>query len=206
MTIINSFGSLLSYALICGLLIFFLSARVFRGYHDARRILLERLAAAEGTLPARLKDGSIRLLSVSWLLAQPDDWCMQRQQDLPSDAHVPTEEAVRLLQQGKVGALSYRWLTAEHPDLERLHLSATLRFFRERPSRVTRYQAIFWECVNRIPTRAPAHLPALFTMSPESLQSLAGAGSNPILAAMHRSRSTHEHRRKRSCSREGLHA
>ena len=137
--------STLPAAGMCIAIIMYFSYRVFQGYREARETLLERLTAAEGTLPARLKDGSIRLLRVQWLLAQPSHWVMQRRQDLPNEAHVSTDEAVRLLAEGKVGALSYRWLTAQHPDPERLHLDALLRFFLQAPSHAAQYQAVFWD-------------------------------------------------------------
>ena len=46
----------------------------------------ETLKVIEGKLPARLQDGSLRLLRVAWLLEQPDDWRLQRRQDLPDAA------------------------------------------------------------------------------------------------------------------------
>ena len=131
-----------------------------------RHGLRRRIAAVEGELPARLADGqghaastTIRLLSVRWLLAQPTDYVLRRRQELPDEAFVEPEEARRLLQSGRVGALSYRWLTAAHPDPDRFHLSAVLLSLRPDPSRdgcwpwlwlsdgrrALRVEALFWD-------------------------------------------------------------
>ena len=53
---------------------------------DSERKYLRTITTIEGNLSARLSDGSLRLLRVGWLLSQPDDYVLQRQQDLPAGA------------------------------------------------------------------------------------------------------------------------
>ena len=70
--------------------------------------LANRIEEIEGGLHARLLDGTIRLLRVSWLLDQPQDWTITRRQELPEAAFVSGTQAVELVRQGRVAALSYR--------------------------------------------------------------------------------------------------
>ena len=65
-------------------------------------------ACIEGNLPDRLQDGSLLLLRVEWLLAQPSDWILKRRQDMPEEAFWSPADALRLLKESKVAALSYR--------------------------------------------------------------------------------------------------
>lgn len=60
-------------------------------------------------LSERLKDGSLWLLKVEWLLKRPAGWVLQRRQDLPKEAFYEPHEAVELLKSSKVAALSYKW-------------------------------------------------------------------------------------------------
>lgn len=83
----------------------------------------------ERNLRRRLEDGSLQLLSIPWLLRQPDTWRLVRRQDLPKEALVPRDQAVHLLARGRVAALSYRWLSAAHPDPDGFHLAAVRQFF-----------------------------------------------------------------------------
>ena len=76
-----------------------------------------------------LRNGTIRLLRTRWLLGVQR---LRRRQELPEEAFVPPEEAVRLLLASRVGALSYRWLTASCPDPDGFHLEAVRRFARSR--------------------------------------------------------------------------
>ena len=95
-------------------------------------------------LAERLRDGSIRLVRVAWLLSDAparsfrrgEAMVMRRCQELPADAFVPPEEAAELLLRGNrsVLALSYGWLSAAHPDPHgatfaalRLHLQSAAR-------------------------------------------------------------------------------
>jgi hypothetical protein len=97
-----------------------------------------RLELVEADLPKRIRDGSLRLLRVDWLLqtaAADRSYRLQRRQDLETQfgqaALWSPDEALSLLRKGKVAALSYRWLERLHPDPERFHLDAVLAFFRE---------------------------------------------------------------------------
>jgi len=79
------------------------------------------LTAADATLDKaiheRLDSGCVRLLRCDWLLSMTDER-MRRRQDLPEEAFFSSSDAVALLDRAdrSVLALSYRWLTALHPD------------------------------------------------------------------------------------------
>lgn len=116
------------------------------------RSFQKRIEAIEGALPVRLADGSLRLLRVEWLLQQPADWVLKRRQDLPDAAFWSGAQAVRLLRQGRVAALSYRWLGpfnapaggGDQPDGERFHLERVLAYFRiARHARA--HSALMWD-------------------------------------------------------------
>ena len=109
------------------------------------RVLSRRRLVLEGPLSERLRDGSIRLVSVRWLLAQPEGYTLRRRQDLPTEALVPPDAAVALLQSGHVAVLSYRWLTAAHPDPDGFHMRAVRGFFAAARGRPHRWRALFWD-------------------------------------------------------------
>ena len=112
-------------------------------YRD-RKNLDKRMAQIEGNLPARLADGTIRLIRVSWLLAQGPSYVIVRRQDLPEEAFIPVNAAVELLHKQRVGVLSYRWLSRAHPDPESFHLRAVHAFFDGNKSS-TALTALFWD-------------------------------------------------------------
>lgn len=85
-----------------------------------------------GGLEEVLRSGTIVLLSVEWLLRkwrEDKKFILPRRQELPDEAIVPSEQAVTLLRNGEVAALSYRWLESHHPDPSRHHLDALGRYF-----------------------------------------------------------------------------
>jgi hypothetical protein len=111
-----------------------------------------------------LQRGIIRLLSVTFLLSQPDDWHLGRRQDLERDfpddpdphrprppqcAFLRNAEAVKLLKRAdrSVFVLSYRWLTAHDPDAVGTHLHAVRAFFLHlRGKGLLPYDAgLFWD-------------------------------------------------------------
>ena len=129
--------------------------------HKSIQRYREKLALIEGDLPTRLKDGSLRLLRVEWLLEQPRDWVLQRRQVMLrrkeekgkeeeedeekgyEGAFWSPADALRLLKEGRVAALSYRWLGATQNDPDRFHLNAVLDYYGEKSSqRVKRHPAI----------------------------------------------------------------
>ena len=93
-----------------------------------RHCTLKRLEEVEKGLPDVLKDGTIKLLSLQWLLAQPPDYIVARRQDLPEEAFVKKDDAVSLLADGRVAAISYRWIERGHPDPEGWHMQALRKF------------------------------------------------------------------------------
>ena len=96
----------------------------------------------DGHIRERLADGTIRLLRCAWLLSAVSDKylgrdasgrvIMRRRQELPEEAFFTNEEAVALFDGAdrSILALSYRWLTALHPDPHGTALSAVRRFLR----------------------------------------------------------------------------
>ncbi|KOO53741.1 ctr1-like protein kinase, partial [Chrysochromulina tobinii] len=94
----------------------------------------------DGPIRERLEDGTIRLLFCEWLLSEDSDKylgrdasgkvIMRRRQELPKEAFLTNEEAVKLFDQAdrSILALSYRWLTAIHPDPHGTALFAVRRF------------------------------------------------------------------------------
>jgi len=107
--------------------------------------LQDRMMGMEGDLPSRLADGTIRLISVTWLLRQAPDFIMPRRQELPEEAFVSSSMALSMLRKGLVGALSYRWLTADHPDPKQFHLKAVLEYLRQRGNGQIMILALFWD-------------------------------------------------------------
>ena len=95
---------------------------------SSKHTMLETLKAVcleldESILEA-LDHGYIRLLRTSWLVQQPDDYCIERRQVLEERERkgesplLSASEAVTLIKAGQreVGVLSYRWLCPGSPD------------------------------------------------------------------------------------------
>lgn len=99
-----------------------------------RRRLQARVSKLEGDLPALFGDETIKLLSVKWLLHEGDKpLILSRRQDLPDEAFVPRADAKDLLARGDVVALSYCWITPEHPDPEGWHIERVRAFLHQNP-------------------------------------------------------------------------
>jgi hypothetical protein len=90
--------------------------------HDEVQKVLAVLSDLDRRLEEKLGTGAIRLIRTAWLLSQPQEYRVERRQDLealesqgasPSPFLSP-EEAVRLLRNGRrgVGVLTYGWLLA----------------------------------------------------------------------------------------------
>ena len=104
-----------------------LSAVLFiRMRSQARR----RTEELESELRKRIHEGCIVFLDVSWLLKQKADYILQRRQDLPDEAKIAPDLALKLLSQGRIGVLSYRWLKAHHPDPDGWHMQVVRDFLR----------------------------------------------------------------------------
>ena len=98
-----------------------------------------------------LTDEDIRLLRVEWLLAQPEDYKIQRRQELEKleradrglSPLLTGEEAAALIRNGvrEVGALSYGWLLPWDPDPTGERLRLLQRVLKEKPY----IKAIFWD-------------------------------------------------------------
>ena len=93
----------------------------------------------------------IRLLRVEWLLAQREDYKIERRQELEKLGHddrglspfLTGEEAADLIRNGarEVGALSYGWLLPWDPDPTRERLRLLQRVLKQK----TYIKAIFWD-------------------------------------------------------------
>ena len=109
-------------------------------YRCRRVAVRSHLRTAEGPVPARLADGTIRLLSVDWLLAQPASFILRRRQELPEAAFLPVASVTGALERRTVAVLSYRWLSKEHPDPDGFTLRRVVHFLRTHPP----HQAATW--------------------------------------------------------------
>ena len=87
------------------------------------------MAAIEEDLRDCLEDGSLRLLRVAWLKKQPSSFRIKRRQEMPEEAFVGSNEAVDMLQNSKVAALSYRWLHPQLNDPDGFALSHVLGYY-----------------------------------------------------------------------------
>lgn len=72
--------------------------------------------------------------------------------DLPEEAFIPPNEAVRLLQASDrlIGALSYGWLTPLHSDPHGINTALVLQFLRSEAG--LRLHALFWDFASCAPT------------------------------------------------------
>ena len=88
-----------------------------------------------------LRNGTVKLLSCSWLLEEADEVLpraqsglptLMRLQEMPEAAFLPRHEAARIFALGKrkVLVLSYGWLSAEHADPTGSRLELLRRFLR----------------------------------------------------------------------------
>ena len=66
----------------------------------------DNLAGIEEELVACLREGSIRLLRVQWLLTQPAGFRIKRRQEMPEEAFVSPDEAVVMLNEKQVACTS----------------------------------------------------------------------------------------------------
>ena len=102
-------------------------------------------------LVAVLTKEDIRLLRVEWLLAQREDYKIQRRQELEKlerddrglSPFLTGEEAAALIRNGarEVGTLSYGWLLPWDPDPTRERLRLLQRVLKQK----TYIKAIFWD-------------------------------------------------------------
>ena len=118
-------------------------------------------------LRERLASGDIRLVRCAWLLGdEADSWLargpsgqplMRRRQELPEAALLSPDEAIALFNRAdrSVLALSYRWLTAAHPDPRGSTLAAVRRYLRSDERLAS--CGLFWDVRT---AAAPVRLPA----------------------------------------------
>lgn len=97
-----------------------------------------------------LRDGTIRLISVKWLVNSSSTLDrLVRCQDLPGDAFVDAKVASKRYinqEQFDVYVLSYGWLTPEHPDPEGFRLAMLRRFFSDvRLCPDIEHACLFWD-------------------------------------------------------------
>ena len=73
---------------------------------------------------------------------------MKRMQELPDEAFFSPQQAAALLDRGdrSILALSYRWLTAFHPEPRGTTLLTVRRYLNSAPDAV--HCGLFWECAH----------------------------------------------------------
>ena len=95
------------------------------------------LMGLENHTAKELLKGNLRLVSALWLMQRPPGWTVQKLQDLPEEALLPPETAKKMFLNPlynaiytvpRVVALSYRWLTPEHPDPDGVQLKQARKF------------------------------------------------------------------------------
>ena len=117
----------------------------------ARNVLKRSSVSWDRRLVQALRSGTIRLVSVDFLLKQASTWEMPRLQGLReiSDALLPPQTAANLLQCGtrSVFALSYGWLSKGCPDPEGARFAVLQRCFRElvADGQLPQDAALFWD-------------------------------------------------------------
>ena len=91
-----------------------------------------------------LGEGTIKLLSCAWLRSSGDA-SLVRCQELPTEAFVEPAAARDLYLSGtrRVGVLSYRWLTAAHPDPNGEHKAVVRTFLNGRHG--ASLEGLFWD-------------------------------------------------------------
>ena len=106
------------------------------------------LMGLENHTAKELRKGNLRLVSTLWLMQRPPGWTVQKLQDLPEEALLPPETAAEMFLNPwdnsivvvpRVVALSYRWLTPEHPDPDGVQLKQARQFL----SKLLRFAASF---------------------------------------------------------------
>ena len=149
-----------------GLFLLLFNVLIYAVHRSNMRHEAERREEVEGNLPEILATGQMRLLNVSWLIAQPADYTLMRRQDLEAieEALVSPARAVRLLSMGRVAALSYKWLDPFGCDPDGFHLEAVRQFYFRADYPVTSamrqwmYPALFWDfasCPQKGPNGEP---------------------------------------------------
>ena len=112
----------------------------------------QALTALDDRLVSVLEAGDIRLVRSSWLLTLPEDYRIQRRQDLealersgtsPSPPLLSPKEAVALIRKGdrSAGSLSYGWPLQGNPD----PTGHRLKILREALSVHVNIEAFFWD-------------------------------------------------------------
>jgi hypothetical protein len=155
--------------------------------------LLERVVTV-------LTQGGVRLLSATWLLAQGDDYIVQRRQDLPEEAFVPLSQVVSLWEDNLKAAsnlvvISYGWLSARHPDPAGFHMKTVKKYLRMHMSYhkdalgSSTLVGIFWDyaslpqdgdCITKTPQEK-----AIFNLGVSAVSELYG-NSNTIVVQLTR--------------------
>ena len=122
-------------------------------HQSTSALAARRIQELEGKLPNVLASGKIRLVNVRWLMLQPPGYSLPRRQDLEKipGALVSPATAVRLLKQGRISCLSYKWLSEKVPDPDGFHLAAVCAFYFRAAFPLTSalrqyfYPALFWD-------------------------------------------------------------
>jgi len=110
------------------------------GASTARQWKAVIVVEAEKKVAELLSSGKLKLLCVTWLLAQPDDYVLRRCQDLPAKAFLSGTKAAKVwMKEQGLAVVSYGWLTREHPDPNGHHM----RRVRKALKRLSAFQGLF---------------------------------------------------------------
>jgi len=101
------------------------------------------------------EDGTIRLLSCSWLLTSGVEHLV-RCQDLPPEAFLSPTQAMKAFQQSMVYVLSYGWLMGGNPDPFGVRVRTVQQFLRSGCPDPSSW-GLFWDfaCLPQNPNRTP---------------------------------------------------
>ena len=126
---------------------------------DLSRVLSQANDQINAPLRTALANGDVRLLRCSWVASPEADAHlgydpasgavrMKRMQELPDEAFFSPQQAAALLDRGdrSILALSYRWLTAFHPEPRGTTLLTVRRYLNSAPDAV--HCGLFWECAH----------------------------------------------------------
>ena len=149
----------------------------------------KRVAEIEAGLETMLTESKIRLLSVDWLQRQPDNYILVRRQELPEEAFVPAADTRSLLRARKIAVLSYRWLTAAHPDPEGFHMRAVRSYFKQArrgarcwsPGRMRDARGIFWDFASCFQKERTEEQAAIFRSSMDVMTRLYASPNTLVL-------------------------
>jgi len=148
---VGVFGSLC----LCNLCMFFKTQTLMADLTSTSFALQQRATRKQIELVKLFEDGTIRLLSCSWLLTSGVEHLV-RCQDLPPEAFLSPTQAMKAFQQSMVYVLSYGWLMGGNPDPFGVRVRTVQQFLRSGCPDPSSW-GLFWDfaCLPQNPNRTP---------------------------------------------------